>query len=181
MVVFAEFESKFHKFFNKKIGDCKLKVLWGNYGKDRVLGSVETNFLEVGAYVSLKRVISDIWEGRVYRIWVKIPQFLNIKTGDLDLKISLFNYSNDLVLRWVETYSGRCCINVSDTSQHSSLRVPYWIWVKIPQVFSNIIAGEWNLKISLFNYWNYIVLGSVETHILDVGAYVCLKRATTGV
>lgn len=60
MVVFAEFESKFHKFLNKKIGECKLKVLWGNYGKDRVLGSVETNFLEVGAYVSLKRVISDI-------------------------------------------------------------------------------------------------------------------------
>lgn len=33
-----------------------------------------------------------------------MPHFLDIKTGELDLKNLLFNYSNDFVLRRVETY-----------------------------------------------------------------------------
>ena len=92
MVVFAELEGKYHNFLNIKIWDCKLNVLQWNYCKDLVLGSLETKFLEIGVYVSLKRVTAVVWEDRNYRIWVKMQQFLYVKMGILDLKISLFNY-----------------------------------------------------------------------------------------
>ena len=38
-----------------------------------------------------------------------------------------------------------------------------------------------NIKIFLFNYWKNLVLGSVETYFLEVGAPISLKRATAGV
>ena len=47
--------------------------------------------------------------------------------------------------------------------------------------FWNVKTREWDLNIFLFNHWNDLVLGSVETYFLKVGAYVSLKPATTGV
>ena len=49
------------------------------------------------------------------------------------------------------------------------------------QNFLNINTGEWYLTVSFFNYWNDLVLGSVETYFHEVGAYTCLKQATAGV
>ena len=175
MVVFAELEGKYHNFLDIKIWDCKLNVLQWNYCKDLVLGAVETKFLEIGVYVSLKQVTAVVWEDRVYRIWVKIQQFLYVKTGDLDLKISLFNYSDDLVLHWAESHFLNIDVYLSLKQAPTGLwgvRL-CWIWVKIPQFLSNIKTGEWNLKNSLFNYWNDLMLGWVETYFLEVGAYVC--------
>ena len=37
---------------------------------------------------------------------------------------------------------------------------------------------EWDLKSLLFNYWNDLVLSSVKTRFLEVGAYVFLKWLT---
>ena len=48
-------------------------------------------------------------------------------------------------------------------------------------IYLSIKTGEWDLKISLFNYLINLVLGSLETYFLEVGAYVSLKRATAGV
>ena len=39
--------------------------------------------------------------------------------------------------------------------------------------------GQWYVKTSLLNYWNDLVLGSVETYFLDVDAYLSLEQATT--
>ena len=46
--------------------------------------------------------------------------------------------------------------------------------------FWSIKARERDLKIFLFNYCNDLVLSSVETYFVKVGAYVFLKWATTG-
>ena len=48
-------------------------------------------------------------------------------------------------------------------------------------IFWNINTKELNLKILLFNYWNNLALGSLETCILEVGTYLCLKGVTEGV
>ena len=48
-------------------------------------------------------------------------------------------------------------------------------------IFINIKTKEWDLKVLLFNFFNCLVSGSVQTYILEVGAYVCLKRATAGI
>ena len=71
-VVFAEFEWKYHNFLNIKTGESNLKILLFNYWKDLALGSAETYSLEVGAYVSLKRVTASFWEIRFCWILVKI-------------------------------------------------------------------------------------------------------------
>ena len=60
-----------------------------------VLGSVKTYFLEVGAYVSLKRATTGLWEGRFCWIWLKYHYFLKIKTVEWDLNILQFTYWND--------------------------------------------------------------------------------------
>ena len=59
-VVFAELELKYHIFQNIKTGEWELKFFLLNYRNDLVLGSLETYFLEVGGYVSLKPVITDV-------------------------------------------------------------------------------------------------------------------------
>ena len=40
---------------------------------------------------------------------------------------------------------------------------------------------EWDLTIFLFNYWNDLVLASVETYFLEVGAYMSVEGATASV
>ena len=81
-VVFAEFEEKIPRFFKSKTGELDLKILKFNYWNDLVLGSVETCFLEVGAYVPLKRAITDLWEGRFCWIWLKLSHFLKYKNRE---------------------------------------------------------------------------------------------------
>ena len=80
------------------------KNLYFNYWNDLTLDSGETSFLEVGAYVSLKRakpmadrVVFPEFEWKYHCFW-------NLKTGEWDLKIFLFHYWNDLALGLVEPY-----------------------------------------------------------------------------
>ena len=42
--------------------------------------------------------------------------------------------------------------------------------------FLNIKTGEWDLTISVFNYWNNLVLGSLKTYFHEVAAYLCLTE-----
>ena len=81
-VFFTEFDWKFHIFLNIKTEEWDLKILFFNYWSDLALGSVETYFLEVGAYVSLKRDTTGVWEGCCCYIWLQISHFLNIKTEE---------------------------------------------------------------------------------------------------
>ena len=64
-VAFAEFEWKYYIYLSVKTGDWSLKILLFNYWNDLALGSVETYFREVGAYVSLKRAATGVWEGNI--------------------------------------------------------------------------------------------------------------------
>ena len=137
-----------------------LKIIFFIYWTDIVIGSVESYFLEVGAYVSLKRdnmrVIFADFEIKYHCFW-------NIKTEKWGLKIFLFHFWNDLFLGPVETYFLE--------SRHTSLRN------KPPQVSHSVVfakfswsnynccntkMGETDLKRLLFNHWNDIVLGSAE-------------------
>ena len=102
-VVFAEFEEKIPRFFKSKTGELDLKILKFNYWNDFVLGSVETCFWKPvlkflwnePSQVSERLVFAELdWN---YHI------FWNVKTEKRDLKILLFNYWNDFVLRSVET------------------------------------------------------------------------------
>ena len=74
-----------------------------------------------------------------------------------------------------------CCICVSERCHHRCLvRMFCWIWLETSH-FLNIKTEDWDLKILLFNYWNDLALGSVETYFFEVTAYMCLKGATAGV
>ena len=53
-VVLAEFGRKYHIFLNLKTDKWNLKILWFIYWNDLTLGSVETYFLQDGAYMTLK-------------------------------------------------------------------------------------------------------------------------------
>ena len=78
-------------------------------------------------------------------------------------------------------FSGSRCIRVSETSHAGVWEGRFCrIWVKILH-FLSIKTGEWDLKILLFNYWNYLLLGLLEVYFLEVGAYIFLKRAATGI
>ena len=78
-------------------------MLLFNYRNYLSLGSVETYFLEIGAYVSVKIANAGVSEGRFGWSWLGISHFLNIKMEKWDLKILLFNYWNDLFLSSVKT------------------------------------------------------------------------------
>ena len=54
-VIFAEFEQKYNNFLKIETGEWDLKPLIFNYWNDFIIGSVQTCFLKVGAYVSLKQ------------------------------------------------------------------------------------------------------------------------------
>ena len=53
MVLFAEFDRKYHMVLNIKSEEWDLKILLLNSSIHHVLGSGETNFLEVSAYVGI--------------------------------------------------------------------------------------------------------------------------------
>ena len=82
-----------------------MRILLFSYWNDLVLDLVETYFLEVGAYVSLKRATASVWEGRFADLEWKYHSFSNIKTGEWEMKVFLFNSWNDSVLGSVETDS----------------------------------------------------------------------------
>ena len=63
-----------------------LKVLFFNCWSDPVLGSVETDFLEVSAYVSLKGATAGVWEGRFWWIWLDMSHFFKYIYGGVKLK-----------------------------------------------------------------------------------------------
>ena len=136
-VVFAKCEWKYHNSLNKKTGEFDLKTLLFNNWYDLVLGSVEIYFLEVGAYMSPKWATTGIREGRFCWIWVKIPQLLKYKNGEVGPKTFLFNYWYDLVLGSIETYFLEVCGYLSLKWVFAAVWEGrfYWIWVKITQLF----------------------------------------------
>ena len=112
-----------HNFLNIKTGKWDLNVLLFNYWKDLLLVSVETYFLEVAEYVSLKRAAAGVLEGRFCTILVKILHLFKYKSGRFGpkdfivelLKWSLLRLSRTILL-------GSRCIRVSETSPHWCVR-----------------------------------------------------------
>ena len=111
----------------------------------------------------------------------------NCKTIDFGNLVYKVHYGF-ILLKWPfvrlrrKIFSGSQCIRVSETSHHRYLRGSFLLNLNENiTFFLNIKMGEWELKIWLFNYWNDLALGSVEKYFLEVGAYVSLKRATTGI
>ena len=121
--------------FNTKTEEWDLKVLLFNYWNGLVLGSVESSFLEVGAYVSLKRATTGLWEVRFCCIWQKLSLFLNIKADEWDPIALLFNYWYGLALSSVET----CFLEVGAyvSLKRAGLEEGRfcWIWQKTSLVF----------------------------------------------
>ena len=156
-------------------------MLLFNYWKGLVLRSVQTYFLEVRAYMSLKRATAGLWEGLLCCVWLKILLLSDTKTEEWDLKVVMFNYWNGLVLGSVESSFLEVGTYVSLKRATTGLwEVRFCcIWLKL-SLFLNIKADEWDLIALLFNYWNGLALSSVETCFLEVGAYVSLKLTTTG-
>ena len=90
---------------------------------DLLLGSVETYFLEVGAYVSLKGATAGVSEGHFCWIWLEISQFLKYKNGVVrpkNLIVSLLKWSCLRVSRNI--FVGSRWIRVSETSHCRCLR-----------------------------------------------------------
>ena len=81
-VFFVEFEWKHHNFLNIITKEWDLKILLFNYWNDLVLGSVETYFLEVDEYLSLKWAATGLWEGPITEFEWKYHIFLNTKTEE---------------------------------------------------------------------------------------------------
>ena len=66
-------------FSNVTVRECELKIFCLIYWIDLVLDLVQTNFLEVGAYGSLKPATAGVWQSRFCWIWVKISLFFKYK------------------------------------------------------------------------------------------------------
>ena len=160
---------KISHFLNIKTEEWDVKMFMFSYRNDLALGSIETFF---DAYLSLKRATTALWDGRFCWVWVKISHFFKQKKQkeNWDLKSLLLNYGSDLYLwkslKRATTGFWECHF--------------CWIWVKILH-FLNIRTDEWDKKILLFNYWNHLVLGSVQTSFLEVNGYMSLKQDTAGV
>ena len=123
---------KNHISWNKKTEEWELMVLLFNYWNGLLLGSVETYFLEVGMYMSLKGATAGVWKFGFCLIWLEISHSLNIKTGECDLKSLLFNYWNDLVLGSVEIFleAGACACLKGGTTGIWECHLP-WSWREI--------------------------------------------------
>ena len=102
--VFPKFDWEYHILLKIKTEEWDLKLLLFNYWNNLFLGSVKTYFLEVGAYVSVKRGSTSVSKGRFCLIWLEISHFLNIKGKEWNLKVLLFNYWNDFFWGLLERY-----------------------------------------------------------------------------
>ena len=60
MIDFAKFDWNYNIFLNTKTEEWDLKILLFIYWNDLPLGSVETYFLEDGAYLSLKGATAGV-------------------------------------------------------------------------------------------------------------------------
>ena len=109
-----------------------------------------------------------------------VGPFLIINTREWDLTIRLVIYIYDLVLASVET----CLPEVYAYVCLKGVTAGVWegrfdqIWVKI-LLFLKIKTDEWNLTIFLFEYWNSLAIDTVQTYLMQFGAYMSLERATT--
>ena len=122
-VAFAEFEWKCHNFLSKKVGNWDRKILLFRYWKYLVLGLGEVYFLEVDAYLSLKRATTSVWEGHLCWIWLKIPQCFEYKSGGLGSKSFIVKLPKSSYLRIIRNiFSGSWCIRISEMSRHSCPR-----------------------------------------------------------
>ena len=111
--------------------------------------------------------------------WVKILTFLKSIYWGVGTKSFLF-------LKWSwprlsrNIFSGNGCIFISEKGQYKCLIGSFLLnWVKISK-FLKSINGEVGLK-KMFCYWIGVVVGSVKTYFMEVGAYVSLIRAIIGV
>ena len=105
---------------------------------------------------------------------------LIVKTEEWDLKVLFFKYWNSLLLGLVHTYFLQVGAYVSLKWAATGLWEGRfgWIWLKILFVLN--MKTEWDLTNLLFNLWNGLALGSLQTFFLEFGAYLSLKRAITG-
>ena len=159
-VAFAEFEWKCHNFLSKKMGNWDRKILLFRYWKYLVLGLGEVYFLEVDAYLSLKRATTSVWEGHFCWIWVKIPQYFECKGGGLGSKVfiaKLLKWSYLRLIRHIYFLGVDAYVSLKRVATSVWECRFCWIWVKIPQSF-NIKTREWNQKIWRFNYWKDLIL-----------------------
>ena len=134
-----------------------------NYWNGLVLGSVQTCFLEVGAYMSLKRATAGLLEGRFCWIWLKISLFLKQKNGGVghaNFIVSLLKWSS---LRTSKNIFSRSrCIRVPETIKRRSLRGSFLLTLTENITIFKYKSGGVGPKILLFNYWNGLVLDSVQ-------------------
>lgn len=115
--VFAEFEWKYHCFWNKEARVWDLKNLLFRYWNDLILVSVEKYFLEVTACVSLQRATTALWEGCFCWMWLKISLFSKFKSGGVEPKSSICKLLTWASLRLSRNkYCGNRCIRVFETS-----------------------------------------------------------------
>ena len=83
------------------------------------------------------------------------------------LKWSCFSLTTNI-------FFGSRCIRVSETSHHGFLKRSLLLNLTENIIFFvNTKREEWDLKILLFNYWNGLALGSVQTFFLEV-VHTCL-------
>ena len=144
-----------------------------NYWNNLFLGSVETYFLEVGAFVSVKRAPASVSEGRFYLIWLEIAHFFKYRQGGVEPKNFFVECGKWIFLRLSRIiFFGSQCICVCEKSHCKCLRGSFFLHFK---------TEKWDLKLLLLNYLHALFLGSVETYFLVVGAYGSVKRATTSV
>ena len=121
-VVFVECDWKYHVFLNIKTEEWDQNISLFIYWNGLVLGSVEVYLLEVSAYVPLKITIAGVWEGCFWWVWLEISHFLNIKTEEWDLKVLLFNFSNDFFIGSVKTIFGTRWIHICERSHRRCVR-----------------------------------------------------------
>ena len=137
-----------------------LKLFMFNYWNDLVLDSVETYFLEVGAYVSLTRATTGLWEGCFCWIWVKVSHFFKYKNGGVRRKNFTVKLLKGYCLKLNRNiFSGSWCIRASGTSHRRFLRALFLLnFSENTIIFCKIKKEEWDQQTLLFNYWNNLVL-----------------------
>ena len=86
--------------------------------------------------------------------------FWNLKTGEWDLKTFLSNNWNDFVSAQQKHFFWKS-VHTCPWNQppQVSARVVFAVFKWKYHCFWNLKTGEWDLKTSLFNYWNDLALG----------------------
>ena len=178
-VVFAEFDWKYHAFLNIKTEVWDLKILLFIYWNHVFLGSIETYFLEVCAYVSVKRTTASVWEVCFCLISLEISHFFKYKNGGVGPNNFIVNLLKLFFLGSVEHIfwkSMHMCL-WKEPTQLPQRAVFCCFLLEILHLFKYKNGGV-GFKILLFSCRNDIFLGSIETFFLEVCAYLSVKKAT---